>query len=65
MTNTRKVQMNIAIPVQYRDMLRRIAAEEILRDPRKSVSGASIASDLLLEVLREVEEERMEGGEKK
>lgn len=63
MTNTRKVQINIAIPVHYRDMLRRIAAEEIMRNPTKCVSGASIAGDMLLEVLREVEKERKEGGQ--
>lgn len=63
MSNEKKIQLNLAIPVHYRDLLRKMAAEMILRNPGQQVSGASVATEMLLSALREIEEKRKEGGE--
>lgn len=47
MKDTRKVQLNIFIPVHYRDRLRIIAATEILRNPDVIITGASIAAEII------------------
>jgi hypothetical protein len=60
MCNEKKIQLNLAIPEHYRDLLRKIAAERILRNPGELVSGASIATEMLIEELRKIEEERKE-----
>jgi hypothetical protein len=55
--NTKKqVQLNIAIPEHYRNLLRRLAAERVLKDPGQVVSGASIATDILITALQKIEE---------
>jgi len=57
------VQINLSIPENYRNLLRRMAAERMLSDPSEVVSGASIASELLVKALRELAgETKKEGG---
>lgn len=56
MNTKKKIQLNLAIPEHYRDLLRKLAAERILEDPRQVVSGASIATDILITALKEIED---------
>jgi len=55
MDTNKFVQLNIVIPEHFRDQLRRMAAERILENPGHVESGASIAQELLLKVLNEIE----------
>jgi hypothetical protein len=54
MNSEKKIQLNIAIPEQYRNLLRRLAAERMISDPSRSVSGSSIATEMLLTALKEI-----------
>ena len=56
MSSKKRIQLNLAIPEHYRDLLRKLAAERILEDPGQVVSGASIATDILIAALKEIEE---------
>jgi len=57
------VQINLSIPERYRNLLRRMAAERVMSDPSQAVTGASIATELLLSALREITgETTKEGG---
>lgn len=65
MNTEKKIQINLAIPEHYRNLLRRMAAERVMSDPNEVVTGASIATELLLKALKEViGETNMEGGNK-
>ena len=55
MDSKKRIQINLAIPEHYRDLLRKLAAERILEDPGQVVSGASIATDILIAALNEIE----------
>lgn len=55
MKDMKKVQLNLFIPVHYRDMLRKMAAEQILKNPEKMTSGASIAVEILCDYLQRLE----------
>jgi len=63
MKSMKNVQLNLAIPEHYRNLLRRMAAEKVMNDPSEVVTGASIATELLLQALREISEEEKNGGE--
>ncbi len=66
MKTENKVQLNLAIPEQYRNLLRRMASERVMCDPSKVVTGASIATEILLNALEEIAgETHTEGGESK
>lgn len=66
MCTERKIQMNLAIPEQYRNLLRRMAAERVMNDPGQVVTGSTIATELLLSKLKEISGElKKEGGNKK
>jgi hypothetical protein len=54
MKPSRNVQINLAIPEQYRNLLRRMAAERMMSDPSQVVTGASIATELLLAALKDI-----------
>jgi len=54
MKPSRNVQINLAIPEQYRILLRRMAAERMMSDPSQVVTGASIATELLLTALKDI-----------
>lgn len=62
MESSKNVQINLSIPEHYRNLLRKMAAEKMLRNPSEAVSGASIATELLVEALKEI---TGEGGNKK
>jgi hypothetical protein len=48
MNDEKKIQLNLAIPERYRNLLRRMAAERVMADPCQVVSGTSIATEILL-----------------
>lgn len=54
METIKNVQLNLAIPEHYRNLLRRMAAERVINDPSEVATGASIATELLLKALKEV-----------
>jgi hypothetical protein len=54
MNTEKKIQINLAIPGSYRNMLRRLAAERMMENPSQIVSGTSIATELLLAALNEI-----------
>lgn len=63
MNTENKIQLNIAIPERYRNLLRRMAAERVMSDPSQVVTGSSIATELLLTALNEISgETKNEGG---
>jgi hypothetical protein len=64
MTTMKKIQLNLAIPERYRNLLRRMAAERMMSDPNQIVSGTSIASELLLTELKKIAGEDIKEGEK-
>jgi hypothetical protein len=66
MTTENKIQINLAIPERYRNLLRRMAAERMMSDPNQIVSGTSIASEILLTELKKIAgENTKEGGKMK
>ena len=63
MESRNNVQINLSIPEQYRNLLRRMAAERVMSDPSEVVTGASIATELLVTALKEISgEKKSEGG---
>jgi hypothetical protein len=66
MYDEKKIQINLAIPERYRNLLRRMAAERMMENPEQIVSGTSIATEILLTALKEVAgDTKKEGGNKK
>jgi len=65
MESSKNVQINLSIPEQYRNLLRRMAAERVMSDPSEVVTGASIATELLVTALKEISGETKEGGSAK
>ena len=65
MESRNNVQINLSIPEQYRNLLRRMAAERVMSDPSEVVTGASIATELLVTALKSISgEKKKEGGSK-
>jgi len=65
MESRNNVQINLSIPEQYRNLLRRMAAERVMSDPSEVVTGSSIATELLVTALKEISGEmNKEGGSK-
>lgn len=63
MKTVSKVQLNMWIPENYRNLLRRMAAERMMENPGEAVTGTSIATKILLDALKElVGETEREGG---
>ena len=54
MEQSKNVQINLSIPERYRNLLRRMAAERVMENPDQVVTGASIATALLLEAWKEI-----------
>ena len=52
--DTRKVQLNLYVQEQYRDLLQRIAAERMLKDPRRSATASKIAAEIICEHLEKL-----------
>jgi hypothetical protein len=63
MDEEKKIQLNLAIPERYRNLLRRIAAERMMENPTEIVSGTSIATELLITALKEIAGENISDGE--
>ncbi|HOS46722.1 MAG TPA: hypothetical protein PLQ69_09620, partial [Paludibacter sp.] len=63
MESRNNVQINLSIPEQYRNLLRRMAAERVMSDPREVVTGSSIATELLVTALKEISGEMKKEGE--
>ena len=53
--SNRQVPLMLSVPQECRDKLRRMAAERNLQDPNKVVAASTIARDLLVESLSEIE----------
>ena len=65
MESRNNVQINLSIPEQYRNLLRRMAAERVMSDPSEVVTGSSIATELLVTALKEISGELNKEGENK
>ena len=52
---TTKVQLNLYILESYRDMLQRMAAERMLRYPKRSSSASRIGAEIVCEYLNKLE----------
>ena len=63
MNEEKKIQINLAIPERYRNLLRRMAAERVMENPEQIVSGTSIATEMLLTALKEVVGEKKKEGD--
>jgi len=63
MDTENKIQMNLAIPERYRNLLRRMAAERMMENPGRIVSGTSIATEMLLSTLKEIVGETKKEGD--
>jgi hypothetical protein len=63
MNSENKIQMNLAIPERYRNLLRRMAAERVMSDPKQIVSGTSIATEILLSALKRIAGEKEKEGD--
>lgn len=55
MNTEQDVQINLVIPMRYRNLLRRIAAERMMENPTKNITGTSVATELLLSALNDIE----------
>ena len=52
---TKKVQLNVYIAEVCRDMLQKMAAERMLKDPRRAVSASKMGADIICEYLKGLE----------
>lgn len=48
---TKKVQLNLYVPEQYRDLLQRIAGERMLKNPKRSATASKIGAEIIGEYL--------------
>ena len=55
MDQKEKVQLNLLLPVNKRDRLRRMAAEQNLQNLKRVTSAAAIASEILCEHIDKLE----------
>ena len=53
--SNRQVPLMLSVPQECRDKLRRMAAESNLQNPNKVIAASTIARDLLVESLSEIE----------
>ena len=51
---TKKVQLNLYVPEHYRDLLQRLAAERMLKDPRRSVTASKIGAEIIGEYIEKL-----------
>ena len=52
---TKKIQLNLYIPEQCRDMLQRIAAQRMLENPKRSVTASKIGAEIIEEYLNNLD----------
>lgn len=55
MKRTEKVQLNLLLPINQRDRLRKMAAEQNLQNLKQVTSAAAIASEILCEHIDKLE----------
>ncbi|MBM4305105.1 MAG: hypothetical protein FJ123_00060 [Deltaproteobacteria bacterium] len=55
MDTKKKVQLNLYVPEAYRNMLQRLAAQRMLENPKRAVSGSTIAAEILCEYLKKID----------
>jgi len=53
--STKQVPLMLTVPKEFRDRLRQMAAERNLQNPNKVVAASTIARELLVESLSEIE----------
>lgn len=53
---TKKVQLNLYILESYRNMLGRMAAERMLKNPSKSASASQVGAEIILDYLEKLSE---------
>ena len=58
MVTTKVVPITIALPKPYRDLLRKIALEESLKNPEQIVTTSRLGREILCAFLRERLEEK-------
>lgn len=56
MGKSKKVQLNILISEDQRNLLRKIAATQMLNDPSKACSASGIGAQIISEYLNRLEE---------
>jgi hypothetical protein len=49
--NNKKVQLNLYVSEEYRDLLQRMAAERMLKNPKRSATASKIGAEILCEYL--------------
>ena len=57
MVSEKVVPVSIALPKTYKDLLRKIALEESLKNPEKIITTSQLGRDILCDFLREKLEE--------
>ncbi|MEM4230571.1 MAG: hypothetical protein QXF25_01725 [Candidatus Pacearchaeota archaeon] len=63
--------MNLYLPEEVRDVLQKIAAKEMLKNPKKAMSAAKVATEIIVKYLEARKEDDnyhsndTEGGEEK
>ena len=63
MNAEKKIQLNMVIPERYRNLLRRMAAERMMENPTKNITGTGVATELLLSALNDLGKfDQEEGG---
>ena len=55
MSAMKKVQLNLSLPERCRDMLRRLAAERMIEDPKNTMSAAKVGAEIICDFLRRLE----------
>ena len=54
----KKVQLNVYIAEIYRDLLQKMAAERMMKDPRRSVTASKVGAEIIGEYLEKIQGER-------
>ena len=63
MNAEKTIQLNMVIPERYRNLLRRMAAERMMENPTKNITGTGVATELLLSALNDLGKfDQEEGG---
>jgi len=55
---TKKVQLNLYIPEELRDMLQTMAAKQMLENPKKVVSATKIATEIICQYLKNINDQK-------
>jgi len=65
MKTEKTIQLNMVIPERYRNLLRRLAAERMMANPEKNITGTGVATEMLLSALNDIGKFDYEEGGKK